>query len=400
MKSNRRRIVVKLGTQVVMDDDGSLATPRIARLVQQIAEAKNQGHEMIVISSGAVGLGRTEFGSKSLGRSTQKKEPAQVLAEKQACAAVGQSLLMESYRRLFENSGPASLKVAQLLVTAQDFADRVHYLNLRRTLEMILQLGAIPIINENDPVSVSEILGSEQAQSFGYNDALSALVASKIGADLLILLTNVDAVYTENPKMIKNAKRIESIRDWTQLATITTQGISTDGRGGMSSKLHAARLASKAGVRVVIASGFVDGIVSRAITSESIPADFGTWIEPSTKQLSQRELWIGGASGYKGQLTINEGAAKALREKNASLLVAGIVKVSGQFERGQVIRVSDVQNFEIGRGVSRWEARELQRFAGLSRTELEAQGIEKRSIVIHRDDFVLSELSLEHKEAP
>ncbi|MEB3288256.1 MAG: glutamate 5-kinase [Vampirovibrionales bacterium] len=418
-----QRVVIKLGTQVLVEtartenssahhetdpqplgetlSDGpsritagssnirlDLASqPRMRRFVADCAELVKSGKEVVIVSSGAVGLGRQQL-VKKLGLIHPLS-----LAEKQACAAVGQNLLMDAYRTLFAEQG---LITGQVLLTALDFSDRRHYLNLRRTLEMLLRLGVIPIINENDPVSTMELEEDGYAKAFGDNDRLSAIVAGKMDADLLVILTNVDGIYTENPALNPDAKRIAVIEGLEELNNIDTLGKSTMGRGGMASKLEAAKIAAISGVQTLVVSGLGERPLSPLFskTDAEISPESGTLILPKTASMTGKKRWIGTASGYNGIVVINDGAAKALVEKQASLLPVGVVSVQGDFEDGQVVSIHDERGMELGRGVTYFSAQDIDRVKGLHSDKIN-EILDSKYIkaaykeVIHRDNLVI-----------
>ena len=387
-----KRIVIKLGTQIVVEPDGQLALERLRTLMSQCAELHRRGKELIIVSSGAVGLGRNRL----------KQQGSLSLSEKQACAAVGQSLLMDTYRQLLE---PAGLVSAQVLLTALDFADRKHYLNLQQTLETLLKWGSIPIINENDVTSTMELQEEGYTKGFGDNDKLSALVAGKLDADLLVILTNVDGIYTETPATNPNAEKIPVISAFQDLQKIQTAGRSTLGRGGMTSKLEAARIAAISGLHTYIASGLQTEALAPLLRKDAIAS--GTIILPQAS-LAGRKRWIGAASGYHGALIINEGARQALIRQGASLLPVGIIGVQGDFSAQQVISIQDEQGREIGRGLSSFSSEMLRRLQGVQgkdiRTLLTTWQREigsdspLRDEAIHRDDLVIFEELPAHLE--
>lgn len=385
---NAKRIVIKLGTQVVIElaggVDGQFASERLEGLTRQCAELVSQGKEVILVSSGAVGLGRQAL----------KLTGPLSLNEKQACAAVGQNLLMDAYRALFEKSG---LITAQVLLTATDFADRKHYLNLRQTLEALLRFRVIPIINENDTTSTMELQEESYTKGFGDNDMLSALVASKLDADLLVILTNVDGIYTDNPFTNPDARRVPLIENFQELQKIDASGQSLLGRGGMSSKLEAARMASLSGVHTLITSGLRPQPLSALLNHESefnAPEPGGTLVLPQAT-LSGKKRWIGMASGYHGAIVVNEGARKALVKQHASLLAIGITGVFGEFLAQQVVSIQDESGAEIGRGLTYFSSEEIERIKGLrseqisDRLGLEQQ--ERAEEIVHRDNLVVFE---------
>lgn len=378
-----KRIVIKLGTQVVIElaggGDGQFASERLAGLTRQCAELVAQDKEVILVSSGAVGLGRQAL----------KLTGPLSLNEKQACAAVGQNLLMDAYRELFQQSG---LITAQVLLTATDFADRKHYLNLRQTLEALLKFRAIPIINENDTTSTMELQEESYTKGFGDNDMLSALVASKLDADLLVILTNVDGIYTDNPFTNPDAKRVSLIENFQDLQKIDASGQSLLGRGGMSSKLEAARMASLSGVHTLITSGLRPQPLSALLDAEEDPT--GTIVLPQAT-LSGKKRWIGMASGYHGAIVVNAGARKALVEQHASLLAIGITSVLGEFFAQQVISIQDESGAEIGRGLTHFSSDEIERIKGLRSEQIaDRLGLdphERAEEIVHRDNLVVFE---------
>jgi glutamate 5-kinase len=368
-----KRIVLKLGTQIVIRENGALAGDRLADLVGECAALISEGKELLVVSSGAVGLGR---------QALNLKEAKLTLPEKQACAAVGQNLLMDVYRDLFGRHG---FITAQLLLTALDFSDRKRYLNLRETLEKLLELKVIPIINENDTVSTTE-LEEDKTKSFGDNDKLSAIVASKLGADLLAILTNVDGIYTENPLVNPEAKLIPVIEGFEQLRDIITDGKSTYGRGGMTSKVEAAKIAAISGVHTLITSGLKGNALD---CLKNGGRHTGTMVV-AKNAIPGRKRWLGLASGYSGVVRVNEGAKRALVEHHASLLPSGIVGVQGDFQPRQVVSIQDEEGTELGRGLIHFSAEDTRKIQGRQSKEI-AVLIENSTeeVVIHRDNLVI-----------
>jgi glutamate 5-kinase len=363
-----RRVVVKLGTNVVTLPGGGAASERLADLVGQAAAlVRDGGRRLILVSSGAVGLGQNALGRDRLGG----------LADKQASAAVGQSLLMREYEREFQRHG---LRTGQILVTAEDFADRRRYLNLRETFGRLLDWGVVPIVNENDPVSTMELREDARTHSFGDNDLLSALVASKLGADLLLILTNVEGVFDSNPEKNPDARLIDRLEDFDALSRLNLRGQSAYGRGGVTSKIEAARLASLSGVDTIIASGMVPGAILEAR---------GTLV-PSRVRLSDRKRWIGLSSGFGGILEINRGAADALMTQNASLLPAGVTAVRGSFRANEVVSIETEQGREIGRGIVWFSSEEIARIRGRHSSEIASElGQNGPEEVIHRNHLVI-----------
>lgn len=384
------RIVIKLGTQLLVspsgNEQGKLNTPLLVDIVKQIATLQQQGKEVLLVTSGAVGLGRQQINNP---------KPL-TLNEKQACAAIGQSILMDTYRKLFSLY---DITVAQVLVTADNFSNREHYLNLQQTLEQLLQWKTIPIINENDVVSSQELKqNSEQEKGFGDNDRLSALVASKLNADLLVILTNVDGVFTDNPQTNPEAKFVNTIQTLTELNQINAKGSSNLGRGGMQTKLEAGRIAAISGIYTFIANGTKENIISHSINTGDEKQAKGTWIYPFT-ELNGKKRWIGLASGFQGKIEINTGAINALQSKNASLLPIGITNIEGAFPAEQVVSIQDEKGNEIGRGISNFSSEQLNSLKGLhsdevsktlsNSSELTESG--RNNVAIFRENLVLFE---------
>lgn len=343
------RIVVKVGTGVVSRDDGRLALGRIGSLVEQIVRLMEQGHQVVLVSSGAVGLGAARLG---IGRTD--------VVDRQAAAAVGQGSLLALYDELVRRHGGT---VAQVLLTEADFHHRAHYLNLAAALERLLELGALPIVNENDVVSTVEL--ALHGQVFGDNDRLAALLASSLGADLLLLLSDVDGVYTAPP----SEPGAERIRTFDADAEVSIGAGSTFGRGGMASKIAAARVAAQSGVQAVIASGCTDGTLLAVVEG----ADVGTTFV-AKPGMNRRRQWIAFATVPSGTLEVNEGARRAVVERNASLLAPGLVAVEGSFESGAVVRLA-CGGVEFARGILRCSSDEL--------------ASRERGVVVHRDDIAI-----------
>ena len=347
------RIVVKLGTGVLTDSRKQIDPAQMEQLVAQVAGQRKAGREIVLVTSGAVGAGMGALG--------YAKRPGQ-LAELQACAAVGQGRLMATYGQLFARY---DLHVAQVLLTHDDLQHHERHLNARNTLVTLLQHGVVPIINENDVVSFTEL-------KFGDNDKLSALVASLLPADLLVILTTVDGVIENfgkaNPRtmaMIEQIdEKIEAMAGGTDSATAV---------GGMASKIQAARIVIRAGIPLVIASGKKKEGLARIVAGE----DEGTMFVPQPNKLKGRKRWIAFFHHPRGALYVDDGARKALRESGKSLLPPGIARCEGEFDAGDIVRICDVNGTEFARGIARHSASEINA-RQLARTE-----------VVHRDDMVL-----------
>jgi glutamate 5-kinase len=387
MSSTRRtlgeahRLVVKLGTHVVTKDGVELATPRVESLVASIARLRQSGREVVLVSSGAVGMGMRVLGLKERPRS---------LGLRQACAAVGQGHLMAAYTRAFAALG---LTAAQVLLTQEDLGDRDRALCLRTTLMRLLQLGAVPVLNENDSVSVRELVEHQRKEgvapdepaAFGDNDGLSAQVAVCLDADLLLLLTNVDGVFTASPSVDPSATRIREIATVDDEALARAAGFSNGGTGGMASKLEAARLAIAEGTTVVVANGTTEGIIDKILAGE----DVGTLI-PAAEKRRARWRHIAISARAQGALVINTGALKALGERKASLLPIGVVGVEGTFEKGDVVEIRDGSGRVHGRGLVNYDADACRRLAGHRSDEIDTLlGYRSYDALITRDNLVM-----------
>ncbi|MDO8339247.1 MAG: glutamate 5-kinase [Candidatus Burarchaeum sp.] len=369
-----KRIAVKAGTNVLASADGTLDREAMARLVDEMAGLWKQGRDIIFVTSGAIGSGMALLGLKQRPRETVMQ---------QACAAVGQGALMHAYEELFSKHG---IRIAQVLLTNDDFTNKARYLNLMTAIDALLKVRAIPIINENDVVSTAELEhsgnGGKQAV-FGDNDGLSALVAGKMHADLLILLTDVDGLYDANPKKDKGARIIRRVERITpELEAAAGDGGSL-GRGGMRSKLAAAKLATCAGVWVAIANGKKEGVIEGVLEQRE-----GTLFSPSACGLSGKEQWIAFASQSKGTVEINERARDALLKNGASLLAVGVVGVKGEFEKGEVVEIRCGAAL-VGRGKCNYSAKQLLSIAGKKKAEIAAL-LGKAEEVVDRENLVFN----------
>ncbi|MCB9758466.1 MAG: glutamate 5-kinase [Alphaproteobacteria bacterium] len=363
-----RRVVVKLGTRVLTEDDGRLALSRLFEVVEETARAWRAGREILLVSSGAVGLGRDALGLFQSPRD---------LAARQACAAVGQTRLMSLYEVGFSRLG---MRCAQVLLTQGDFDERARYLNLRSALNALLAHKVVPVINENDVVSTEELAltPGRGRLVFGDNDRLSALVASKLDADLLVLLTDVDAVYDRNPRDHADARRLDRLEP--EDAVDAGGAGSAASRGGMRSKVDAARVAARSGCHAVIASGRTPGVLRRVLAGEVE----GTWV-PAVGGLAARRRWIAFAAAPRGVLHLDPGAVRALRERGASLLAAGVSRVEGDFAEGDVVELKDDRGAVIGRGVVSCDAEGARRW----RSGEAPPNTHNRHALVHRDTLVL-----------
>ncbi|MAE63867.1 MAG: glutamate 5-kinase [Phycisphaeraceae bacterium] len=364
------RVVIKVGTRVLADDDGRIARPRLQAIVAAVADLRRAGREVLLVTSGAVGIGQ-----EALGMDSTRQE----LADRQACAAVGQGLLMALYQTAFK---ARDVIAAQVLLTEADFDDRVRYLNLRSTLITLLRRPrVVPVINENDVVSTEELAFHEGASRpvFGDNDKLSALVATKLGASLLVLLTDVDGVYDRAPGA-EGARRLTRIEDVAAVADAVGGAASDLGRGGMASKVAAAALAARGGCHAVIASGLEPGMLLAVLAGDEV----GTWF-PAEARLDARRMWIAYAAAPRGALHLDAGAVGVLRDRGASLLAAGVQRVEGAFERGDVVELCDPNGHVVGRGIVYCDAQTARRWVDGERPV----GVQNHHALVHRDHMVL-----------
>lgn len=363
-----RRIVIKIGSALLVDGaGGALRRDWLASLCADAAALSRQGKEIIVVSSGAIALGRNAL---------KLKAGALKLEESQAAAAAGQVRLAGAYADILAGE---NIVAAQILLTLGDTEERRRYLNARATLRTLLALGAIPVINENDTVATAEI-------RFGDNDRLAARVASMMQAELLVLLSDVDGLYTADPARDPNARHIAEIESITAgVEAMAGASVSGVGRGGMASKLAAAKIATAAGCEVVIALGKSDHPIA-ALGAGARASRFRAGGTPA----AARKRWIAGVLKPQGALVIDAGAARALGE-GKSLLPAGIRQVDGRFERGDAVLVRDQQGREIARGLAAYGAADAERIAGRRTVEIEAiLGYRGRDEMIHRDDLALT----------
>nr|WP_255216773.1 glutamate 5-kinase [Pseudenhygromyxa sp. WMMC2535] len=374
-----QRIVVKLGTHVVTHEGREFALGRVFALVESLAVLRRAGKDVLLVSSGAVGLGRRALGLEDGPLS---------LGLRQACAAAGQGRLIALYTQAF---GQLGVEVAQVLLTAEDLGDPDRALCLRTTLLRLLELGAVPILNENDSVSVREIVeqrGDDPTPTFGDNDGLSARIAAAVDADLLILCTDVDGLYTANPRDDPQAERIPALASIDDDALARAVGGSAGGTGGMRSKLEAAKLASDAGVDVLIVDGHAVGLVERALAGE----DLGTFVA-SPERPNRRRRRIALAPRCDGALIINEGAVAALLERKASLLPIGVLTVEGRFGPGALVELRDQSGLVRGRGLVNYDSEACTKLAGKHSREISGVlGWRGYDALITRDNLVLGEV--------
>jgi glutamate 5-kinase len=373
-----RRAVIKLGTGTVTGSAGQFNAEHLAPIARTIARLRKEGRQIVLVSSGAVGLGR--------GRLGLHRDRLNDLVMRQACAAVGQSLLMHEYEKLFEAHG---IHLAQVLLTEGDFVDRGRYSNLRQTMETLLKLGVLPIVNENDTVSTAELdyLNVRAGERiFSDNDRLAALVMSRLEADVLILLTDVDGLMQRSPAGSGHpGPVIPLIEEISQELKALASGPSEGGRGGMLTKLQAAEIAMQAGGVAVIANGKKTGTLDRIFAGEPT----GTVFLSKTRMAGKRR-WIAYAAGVRGRMVVNAGARDALTGGKASLLASGVVRVEGEFDAMEVVSIVDNQGHEFARGISDFSRGDAEGMIGNgSRDRAEGTSGGRGGVLVKRDNIVL-----------
>jgi glutamate 5-kinase len=333
---NNKRIVIKIGSHLIIKGENTF----LQSVAQQVKKLKDDGHNVIIVSSGAIATGLKEYKLISKPKS---------IVEKQSYAAIGQPLLMNKYIEVFK---PYNIKVAQVLLTREDFDIRQRYLNIRNTLNYLLKIDVVPIINENDTIVVEEI-------KVGDNDTLSAVVATKLNADLLILLTDVDGVYDKDPNKYPDAKIIEEIKDIEEIVkkcVISSKTKFFCGTGGMKTKLDAAKICVSNGVEVIIANGLKENVIVDIVNGKKVGSKF---LPIYSSKISSREKWIKYISRPKGKIFVDNGAVKAILEQHKSLLPVGIKKVDGEFNKGDVVSIYSVDGEEVARGIVNYNAEEV-----------------------------------------
>jgi glutamate 5-kinase len=358
-----RTAVVKLGTQLLSDKDGRLDAAFVATVAKQVAALREKGVSVTIVSSGAIGAGLREL--------NLPKRPTD-LARLQAVAAVGQRRLMDVWASAF---APHAMPVAQILLTREDVDDRTRFLNVRNTIHAAQELGAVPVINENDTISTDELVKI----SFGDNDILAALVTQALRAELLVLLTVVDGILDAGGRSVRLVDTLDKARELVRAEK------SALGRGGMDSKIEAARTVTESGEAMVIADGRMENVLPRVLAGEEI----GTLFVPSGRKRSGRSRWIGSARAA-GKIVVDEGAATAVAQKNRSLLPAGVVKVEGAFERGDVVEIVSPAGVCVARGLTNYASEDVERIRGKRTQEVRALLAEGAyDEVVHRDNLVV-----------
>lgn len=386
------RIVVKLGTSTVTGAAGEISAERVEPIVRSIASLKRAGRQVVLVSSGAVGLGAGRLGLPRARLSD--------LVVRQACAAVGQNLLMNAYEQMF---GAHEVKIAQLLLTEEDFADRRRYQNLRSTIEKLLKFGVVPIVNENDTVSTAELeyLTGSAGRIFGDNDRLAALVMSKLDADALVLLTDVDGLLSrknERGLKTKSAVTAESlcaeadvipfVEEITPELRALASGPSAGGRGGMLSKIEAAQIAMRAGGIAVIASGKRPDTLDRIFAGEQVGTVF-----LSSSRMHGKRRWIAYAASVRGRVIVNAGAREAILRGKASLLASGVTSFEGDFDSLEVISIVDADGNEFARGMANCSSREASVLINSPQEGPQSDGESRQKAVmfVTRDNIVILE---------
>ena len=366
--ASARRVVVKIGSSLVTNKGQGLDHDALAQWAGQVAGLRQRGYEVALVSSGAIAEGMQRLG--------WARRPRAVY-ELQAAAAVGQMGLVQAYESCFRKFG---LHTAQILLTHEDMSDRTRYLNARSTVRTLMQLGAIPIINENDTVATDEI-------RFGDNDTLAALVTNLIEAHVLVILTDQPGLYTSDPRHSEDARLIEHAEAGDPSLEKMAGGVGSHlGSGGMITKILAAKRAARSGAHTVIVSGTEPDILERLASGESA----GTQLRAKTMTLAARKQWLADQLQVRGQVTLDDGAVKALVGANKSLLPIGVVAVSGRFERGEAVSCMDENGNEIARGLANYSATETARILKTPSADIEARlGYVDEPELIHRDNMVL-----------
>ena len=362
---NSKIIVIKIGSSLLIDDNKKIRKKWLTGFAKDIHELIKQNKKIIIVSSGAIAMG-----CKKLNLSKKNLK----LDKSQAVASIGQIELMNLFSEIFIKS---KINISQILLTLEDTEQRRRALNAKRTFDNLFQLGFVPIVNENDSIATTEI-------KYGDNDRLASRVAQISGADSLILLSDVDGLYTQNPKIYKNAKLLKEIKNIdSSIEKISTKSISEHGTGGMKTKIDAAKVCQLSGCQMAIANGLLERPIKKIISENNC-----TWFLPKISKLDARKKWIISSISPKGELIIDDGAKKAL-SNGKSLLAAGIKKVSGKFNKGDHIKILDKQNSEYARGLSSFSSDEILKIIGHHSKEIEKLlGYVAKSEVIHKDDMV------------
>ena len=361
---NSKVIVIKIGSSLLVDEKKNIRKKWLSTFAKDICKLKSKNKKIIIVSSGAIALGckKMNYNKTSL-----------KLDKSQAIASIGQIELMNLFSQIFLKF---KLNISQILLTLDDTEERRRSINAKRTLENLFKLDYIPVVNENDTIATSEI-------KFGDNDRLASRVAQIMNADTLILLSDVDGLYTKNPKKFKDAKLIREVRDFKEIKNVNIKGMTQFGSGGMNTKIEAARICNLAGCDMVIANGLKLNPITQIEKNNS-----STWFISKITKLHARKKWIISSISPKGELIIDDGAKKALAN-GKSLLAAGIKKVSGKFNKGDHIKILDIKRKEFARGLSSFSSEEINKILGYHSNEIQKiLGYESKSEVVHKDDMV------------
>ena len=376
-----RRVVIKLGTSIVTGAGGQIFTEQVQPIVRSIVALKSAGRQVVLVSSGAVGLGA--------GRLGLPRARLNDLVVRQACAAVGQTLLMNAYERMF---GALDIRIAQVLLTENDFTDR-SYRSLRSTMEKLLKLGVLPIVNENDTVSTAELeyLNNSTERIFGDNDRLAALLMSKLEADMLILLTDVDGLLFRKTKKgssvhaDERAEAIPFVKEITAELRAAAAGPSASGRGGMLSKIDAAQIAMRAGGVAVIANGTMPDTLDRIFAGAGVGTTFA-----STSRMPGKRRWIAFAANVRGRVVVNAGARDAIVHGKGSLLVSGVIRVERDFDSRDVVSIAGPEGHEFARGIANCTSEEAAfKISDRGRDTDRGENSHKRSVLVTRNNIVI-----------
>jgi glutamate 5-kinase len=363
-----RRWVVKVGSSLVTNNGLGLDRQAIAHWAHQLVALQQQGKQIVLVSSGAVAEG--------VSRLALQARPKQIHLQ-QAAAAVGQMGLVQAYESCFMEHG---VHAAQILLSHADLSDRTRYLNARSTLTTLLEMGVLPVVNENDTVATAELC-------FGDNDTLAALVANLINADLMVVLTDQDGLFSADPRHNPDAKLVQAAAAGDSSLDGMAGTGSSLGRGGMQTKLSAAKLAARSGTDTVIANGRIDQVLSRLGQGEQL----GTLLYADSEPMTARKQWLAGQLSLQGSLQLDKGAVRVLRESGSSLLAVGIKAVRGQFTRGEVVACVDETGAEIGRGLVNYNVDEVRQLLGQSSAQIEEiLGYAGDEEIIHRDNLILN----------
>ena len=360
-----KKIVIKIGSSILIDSKGKLKNIWLKEFIKDVKFLKKRKKEVIIVSSGAIALGCGYLGIKKKGLKVDKS---------QAVASIGQIILMEFYKKIFDKS---KIKISQILLTLDDTEQRRRSINAKRTIDNLLKMGIIPIVNENDTTATTEI-------KYGDNDRLASRVSQIVGADCLVLLSDVDGLYTDNPKKNKKTKFIKIVKEIDEnIKKYATRTENIYGSGGMKTKIEAAKICQLAGCYMVIANGNYFNPIKRINENKRC-----TWFLPKISKLDARKQWIIGSVAPKGEVVIDTGAEKAIANRK-SLLPAGVVKINGKFEKGDHILVKNQNGIECGRGLSSFSSKEIEKIKGSHSSNIKnILGYSSREEIIHKDDLV------------